>query len=100
MIQNSLKLVNYSDIDHELLNKIIYDVGKVTKSPFHRSSQGCSKIKLYVEGYHSVLTGCVIIFEMTVTPSLFVKSSIYTCRIDMYPMIKNRFALSLLLPTR
>ena len=31
---------------------------------------------------HSVLTGCVIIFEMTVTPSLFIKSSIYTCRTD------------------
>ena len=25
--------VNYSVIDHELSNKIIYDVGKVTKSP-------------------------------------------------------------------
>ena len=39
--------------------------------------------------YHSVLTGCVIIFEMTVTPSLFIKSSIYTCRTDMYQMINH-----------
>ena len=38
---------------------------------------------------HSVLTGCVIIFEMTITPSLFIKSSIYTYRTDMYQMIKS-----------
>ena len=34
-MQNSIKFVNYSVIDQELLNKIIYDVGKVTKSPSH-----------------------------------------------------------------
>ena len=34
-IVNSVKFENYSVIDHELLNKIIYDVGKVTKSPSH-----------------------------------------------------------------
>ena len=33
MIQNSMKIENYSVIDHELLNKIIDDVGKVAKSP-------------------------------------------------------------------
>ena len=33
MIQNSMKFVNYSVIDHELLNKIIYDVGKSYKEP-------------------------------------------------------------------
>ena len=38
---------------------------------------------------HSVLTGCVIIFEMPVTPSLFIKSSIYTCRTDMCQIIKH-----------
>ena len=31
IIQNSMKFVNYSVIDHELLNKIIYDVGKIYK---------------------------------------------------------------------
>ena len=39
--------------------------------------------------FHSVLTGCVIIFEMSVTPLLFIKSSIYTCRTDMCQMIKH-----------
>ena len=38
---------------------------------------------------HSVLTGCAIIFEMTVSPSLFIKSSIYACRADMYQMINH-----------
>ena len=38
---------------------------------------------------HCVLTGCVIIFEMTVTPSLFIKSPIYTCRADMCQMINH-----------
>ena len=33
IIQNSMKFVNYSVIDHELLNKIIYDVGKIYKEP-------------------------------------------------------------------
>ena len=33
IIQNSMKFVNYSVIDHELLNKIIYDVGKSYKEP-------------------------------------------------------------------
>ena len=28
-------------------------------------------------------------FEMTVTPSLFIKSFIYTCRTDMYQMINH-----------
>ena len=42
-----------------------------------------------LEYHHSVLTGCVTIFEMTVTPSLFIKSSIYTCRTDMYQMINH-----------
>ena len=40
-------------------------------------------------GAHSVLTGCVAIFEIPVTPSLFIKSSFYTCRIDMCQMIKH-----------
>ena len=38
---------------------------------------------------HSVLTGCMIIFEMRVNPSLFIKSSIYTCRIDICQTIKH-----------
>ena len=38
---------------------------------------------------HSVLTGCVIIFQMTVTPSLFIKSSIFTCRTDIRQMINH-----------
>ena len=40
-------------------------------------------------GSHSVLTGCVIVFEMPVTLSLFIKSSIYTCRTDMCQMLKH-----------
>ena len=35
IIQNGIRFVSYSVIDHELLNKIIYDVGKFTKSPSH-----------------------------------------------------------------
>ena len=35
MIQNSKRFVNYSVSDHELLKKIIYNVGKVTNSPTH-----------------------------------------------------------------
>ena len=31
-IQNSTRFVNYSVIDHELLNKIIYDVGKIQRA--------------------------------------------------------------------
>ena len=38
---------------------------------------------------HSVLTGCVIILEMPLTLSLFIKSSIYTCRTDMRQIIKH-----------
>ena len=38
---------------------------------------------------HSVLTGCVIIFEMSVSPSLFIKLSIYTCRTDMCQIIMH-----------
>ena len=38
---------------------------------------------------HSVLTGCVIIFEMSVTPSPIIKSSINTRRTDMGQMIKH-----------
>ena len=41
IIQNSIKLINNSVIDHELLNKIIYDVGKVTKSPYHLAWSFC-----------------------------------------------------------
>ena len=41
IIQNSIRFVNYSVIDHELLNKIIYDVGKVTKSPSHLAWSFC-----------------------------------------------------------
>ena len=44
---------------------------------------------MFLVAYHSVLTVCVIIFEMTVTPSLFIKSSIYTCRTDMYQMTNH-----------
>ena len=33
--------VNHSVIDHELLNKIINDVGKVTKSPSHLAWSFC-----------------------------------------------------------
>ena len=43
VIQNSIKFVNYSVIDHELLSKIIYDVGKVTKSPSHLAWSFCSR---------------------------------------------------------
>ena len=46
-------------------------------------------LKDLLGGKHSVLTGCVIIFEMTVTLSLFIKSFIYTCRIDMHQMINH-----------
>ena len=35
IMQKSVRFVNYSVIDHELLNKIIYDVWKVPKSPSH-----------------------------------------------------------------
>ena len=38
---------------------------------------------------HIVLTGCVIIFEMPATLSLFIKSSIYTCRTDICQIIKQ-----------
>ena len=38
---------------------------------------------------HSVLTGCMIIFEIPVTLSLFIKSSIDTCRTDMCQIIKH-----------
>ena len=48
--------------------------------------QHCQE-KFYV--IHSVLKGCVIIFEMTVTLSLFIKSSIYACRTDIYQLINH-----------
>ena len=32
VIQNSMEFVNYSVVDHELLNKIIYDVGKLQRA--------------------------------------------------------------------
>ena len=38
---------------------------------------------------HSVSTGCVINFEMPVTLSPFIKSSIYTCRTYICQMIKH-----------
>ena len=44
---------------------------------------------LFKESTHSVLIGCVTIFEMPVTLSLFIKLSIYNCRTDMRQMIKH-----------
>ena len=44
VIQNSLKFVNYSVIDHELMNKNIYDVRKVTKSPPHLAWSFCFRL--------------------------------------------------------
>ena len=41
-----MKFVNYSVIDHELLNKIIHEVGKVTKSPSHLAWSFCSRLYL------------------------------------------------------
>ena len=44
VIQNSIKFVNYSGIDHELLNKIIYDVGKIYKEPITPVWSFCSRL--------------------------------------------------------
>ena len=49
----------------------------------------CPKKTIWECTLHSVLIGYVIIFEMPVTPSLLIKSSIYTCRIDMRQIIKH-----------
>ena len=38
IIQNSIQFVNCSAFDHELLNKIIYDVGKLQRA--HHTLRG------------------------------------------------------------
>ena len=43
-IQNSIKFVNYSIIDHEFFNKIISNVGKITKSPSNLEWPFCSRL--------------------------------------------------------
>ena len=62
IIQNSIRFVNYSVIDHKLLNKTIYDVGKVTRA--HPTLHG-HFAPTYLVGNNMLRAYLFFIYELT-----------------------------------